>query len=499
MLNIIKFYRMLIVCILFLSTFSGHAQIGIGTVTPSASSALDITSTTQGLLTPRMTTAQKNAIVTPADGLMVYDTDLKLFYYYSTGTSTWNPLNSTSSGRLNFKRIKSTDVLATVLAAELAVGGNTKYVLNTNTLYEINGTVAFNLPIDLNNAYVTGLDANEDVISSAGTIFEGATGGSVRFLTLRGARAFNVTGPGAGTSTSLLVQNVIVDGNNSGTVGTISGFGLYFGNVVQFIRNTNGLQYSNIGNLLLNSQAWSITNAGTFETFFGTFGLIQKNSGYSTVDSSDIALDVSGTLGTLTVGTGVLLGTVFSGTSSNPYVRGYTASATYPGYNFSTAWTVDSPGIPREGDSDATGDINLDAAVGSGVSTAFTGTGTSSRIKLNGTTTSSSLFRFTRDGNNRITYRGNKTRYFQVTASVSYQGTATDLTLILYFARNGVVLTDTKVYGRPTSGFLSSGGILALPIVGTIQLKKDDYIEIWGERYDGTGNISTVSLNLTAK
>lgn len=132
------------------------------------------------------------------------------------------------------------------------------------------------------------------------------------------------------------------------------------------------------------------------------------------------------------------------------------------------------------------------------MTTTFIGTGTSSRVKLNGTTTSNSLFRFTKDGNNRITYRGNKTRYFQVTASVSYQSAA-DMTLILYFARNGVVLADTKVYARPSTGFFSSAGILALPIVGTIQLKTNDYIEIWGERYDGSGNMSTVSLNLTAR
>ncbi|WP_431241880.1 hypothetical protein ACQ9BO_18170 [Flavobacterium sp. P21] len=82
---------------------------------------------------------------------------------------------------------------------------------------------------------------------------------------------------------------------------------------------------------------------------------------------------------------------------------------------------------------------------------------------------------------------------------MSYQGSGADITLILYFAKNGVVLTDTKVYGRPSTGFLATAGILALPIVGTVQLKKDDYIEVWAERYDGTGNISTISLNLTAR
>jgi hypothetical protein len=55
--------------------FAGN--IGIGTTsTINASAILQITSTTKGVLFPRMTTAQKTAISTPPSGLVVYDTDL---------------------------------------------------------------------------------------------------------------------------------------------------------------------------------------------------------------------------------------------------------------------------------------------------------------------------------------------------------------------------------------------------------------------------------------
>lgn len=473
----------------FLITFIGNAQIGIGTTTPDATSILDITSTTKGMLAPRMTTAQRNAIATPAQGLLVYDTDLKLFYYYST-PSGWLPLLNSSVGRTNFKRVKS----AADLAPELALGGSV-YQLSSNTLYEINGSITLAAPINLNDAYVTGIDTNEDILTfPTGTIFQGTTGGSIRNVTLKtSARAFNITG-----GTSLLVQNTVIDGMTT-NVGTISGLGLYFGNIIQFVNNTSGITYSGISSLLLSNQAWFSSNAGTFETFTGNFGLIQKNSGFSTVDGADLALDVNG-IGTL--GTATLLGTVFSGTTTNTagYVRGYPAASTYTGYNFSNAWTVDAPGIPREADSEATGDINLDAVVGSGLATTFTSgtTGSGTRRKVLGATTTNSLFRFTRDGDNRITYRGNKNRYFQIVASISYQNTA-DATFILYIAKNGVVLPETKVYGRPSGGILVTSGIIALPIVGTVQMKTGDYIEIWVERYDGNGNMSTVSLNLTAR
>ena len=58
--------------------------------TSTASAVLEAVSTTQGFLPPRMTTTQKNAIATPAAGLIVYDeTTNKLACYNGT---TWNDL-----------------------------------------------------------------------------------------------------------------------------------------------------------------------------------------------------------------------------------------------------------------------------------------------------------------------------------------------------------------------------------------------------------------------
>jgi len=55
----------------------------IGTSTNVASAIVNVESTTQGFLPPRMTTTQKNAIATPAAGLMVYDTTLNLMALYN--------------------------------------------------------------------------------------------------------------------------------------------------------------------------------------------------------------------------------------------------------------------------------------------------------------------------------------------------------------------------------------------------------------------------------
>jgi hypothetical protein len=67
---------------MFSSTRNVVIQSG-GTFTDIASARLAVNSTTQGFLPPRMTTTQKNAIASPATGLMVYDTTLNLISVYN--------------------------------------------------------------------------------------------------------------------------------------------------------------------------------------------------------------------------------------------------------------------------------------------------------------------------------------------------------------------------------------------------------------------------------
>jgi len=54
---------------------TGMGNVGIGIITPNASAQLDINSTSKGLLPPRMTKAQRDAISIPANGLMIFCTD----------------------------------------------------------------------------------------------------------------------------------------------------------------------------------------------------------------------------------------------------------------------------------------------------------------------------------------------------------------------------------------------------------------------------------------
>ena len=58
-----------------LLTATTYAQVGINTENPDASAALDITSTTKGLLVSRMTAAQRDAITSPSQGLIIFCTN----------------------------------------------------------------------------------------------------------------------------------------------------------------------------------------------------------------------------------------------------------------------------------------------------------------------------------------------------------------------------------------------------------------------------------------
>ena len=79
--------------------YNTTGEVGIGTATLSASALLDLSSTTKGLLIPRMTAAQKTAIASPSAGLMIFQTDAPIGFYYYTGANWLNISNLGTSSR----------------------------------------------------------------------------------------------------------------------------------------------------------------------------------------------------------------------------------------------------------------------------------------------------------------------------------------------------------------------------------------------------------------
>ena len=162
------------------------AQVGINTETPDASAALDISSTTKGLLIPRMTNAQRQAISNPAAGLQVFVTDFDggRFMFY----------DGTEWGTLSFTE-KRPDAPTTVTAT----GGDAQ------------ATVSFTAPSSNGGLEITSYTATSSPDDISATVTQAGSGDiTVTGLTNDTSYAFTVTATNAiGTSVASAASNSV--------------------------------------------------------------------------------------------------------------------------------------------------------------------------------------------------------------------------------------------------------------------------------------------------
>ena len=177
------FFTFLAAVLLTATTF---AQVGINTETPDASAALDISSTTKGLLIPRMTNAQRQAISNPAAGLQVFVTDFDggRFMFY----------DGTEWGTLSFTE-KRPDAPTTVTAT----GGNAQ------------ATVSFTAPSSNGGSEITSYTATSSPDDISATVNQAGNGDiTVTGLTNETSYTFTVTATNAiGTSVASAASNSV--------------------------------------------------------------------------------------------------------------------------------------------------------------------------------------------------------------------------------------------------------------------------------------------------
>ena len=105
------------ICFCFLTTISLAQKVGIGTTNPDTSAALEINSVQGGLLPPRMTLQQRNAIPLPKQGLMIYCTNCgtskgepQYFDGQNWNNLSGNPASDFSSVRIGTQIWSSTNL-----------------------------------------------------------------------------------------------------------------------------------------------------------------------------------------------------------------------------------------------------------------------------------------------------------------------------------------------------------------------------------------------------
>ena len=205
---------------------AAFSQTGIGTTTPDASAKLDISSTSKGFLVPRMSSTQKTSVTSPANGLLIYQTDAPTGFYVNTGTSSsavWLRLNSdwTKSGNDISFSTGNVSLTGNLTGGNIVTSKLSGFVSNVST--ETGGRIIATADNGMILRY-TGTTAATFTLPSAGTLPEGfncmvlqASTGQITFGgTFNNRNSFTKTAGQYAISTVMYVGGVyIVSGEMS--------------------------------------------------------------------------------------------------------------------------------------------------------------------------------------------------------------------------------------------------------------------------------------------
>ena len=225
------------------------AQMGVNSTgaVPANSAMLDVSSTSKGFLPPRMTTAQRTAIVSPNAGLIVFDTTLNQLYIFSNGN--WVTVAAPSYPRLSSDAI---DALPSPQTGDLA------YDLTFKCLKHYNGTAWLCTSQDPCNIF-----PNSTAWAALGTGFAQVANA----VAVDNQGNFYITGQFGGTTTFGTVS-LTATGNANIFVAKYNSSG-----IVQWATKAQGSGTVDRGNAIKVDATGNVYVTGTF-TNTATFGSI---------------------------------------------------------------------------------------------------------------------------------------------------------------------------------------------------------------------------------
>jgi hypothetical protein len=313
------------------NTFPSTGAAGIGTTAPNSSSLLEIKSTTKGLLIPRMTLVQRNAIATPATGLMIFQTNSTPGFYFYNGTA-WTAV-SPKAANASLSNLAATAVnqsLSPLNDNGLDLGSSSK---RWRALYA--GGISVNDSANLNcynhNLYYGGGSGGTGQLNTGIGLSSLSNLSTGYYNTAVGANSSQLNTSG--------IYNVAVGANalNADTSGSsniaIGAYSLY--------SNTNGSTNDAMGNQTLFSNTTGSNNTalgssalytndfGNFNTAVGSGSLLQNDGGSSNtaVGSNSLNVNNSGSNNTA-VGYGALSQTTNDDNTGIGYLTNVTSGHT---------------------------------------------------------------------------------------------------------------------------------------------------------------------------
>ena len=282
-------FKVIITALVIFNYQIAISQVGINdnNATPDASAMLDVKSTTKGMLIPRMTTTQRDAISSTATGLMIYNTTTNAFNYYN-GT-VWVALSSGNTDIIS-DADGDTKIQVEKTADEdsirFDIKGSERLVLRQNA----NGLTLINLPNNNRNTFL-GLDAGKATSSGYRNTFVGYQAGAVN--TNGAGNTF--LGHFAGKSSTTSTYNIFIGAesgknNVSGASNTFLGYGSGLFNVtgsnnVNVGMGAGGLNTSGSENVIIGTSAGFSSTSGSGNVFIGNF------AGYSEMGNNKLYIE----------------------------------------------------------------------------------------------------------------------------------------------------------------------------------------------------------------
>ncbi len=181
-------------------TASGN--VGIGTNNPHNSAKLDITSNNSGLLIPRMTTAERNAISNPAHSLLIFNTTVNCYQGYNANAAIWEDIHCFTCP------IPSAPILSSL--SQLNYTGTSTFTVNWSA---VTGATHYFLDVATNSAFTSFVSGYNNLnvgnVTSYSVTLPSPVCGATYYVRVRAAN-------GCGTSSNSATRSIFYGVSNLG-------------------------------------------------------------------------------------------------------------------------------------------------------------------------------------------------------------------------------------------------------------------------------------------